>query len=73
MNNTEYWTAENFYKRLDFYLNEKGWNYNRLSTESDISVSMLYEMRRNHYLQRIKNLCAICDALDISVNEFFDV
>ena len=73
MNNTEYWTADKFYERLEFYLEKKGWSYNRLSNESDIGVSMLYEMRRKHYLPRMKNLCSICDALGISLTEFFDV
>ena len=73
VNNTDYWTPDMIYKRLDFYLNKKGWNYNKLSGESDVGISMLYEMRRKHYMPRIKNLCAICDALGISLNEFFDV
>lgn len=30
-------------------------------------------MRRKHFLPRIKNLCSICDALGITLNEFFDV
>ena len=73
VNNSEYWTADKICQRIDFFLNKKGWTYNRLSNESEIGISMLYEMRRKHFLPRIKNLCSICDALGITLNEFFDV
>lgn len=71
MNNLEIWSAENFYKRLDYFLDKKNWSIHRLSMSTDTSAASLYEMRRKRFFPRFKTLCMICDALDISLYEFF--
>ena len=71
MNNVELWTADRFYRRLDYLLAERHWSLHRLSMKTDTSIASLYEMRRKRFLPRFKTLCMICDALDISLYEFF--
>lgn len=52
-------------------LKKKGWSLNSLSLDSETSASTIYEMRRRKLLPRFKTLCMICDALEISLYEFF--
>lgn len=73
MNNLDFWSADRFYSRLDFLLEERHWSLHRLSIKTDTSVASLYEMRRKKFLPRFKTLCMICDALEISLCEFFYV
>lgn len=71
MNNVELWSADKFYRRLEYLLKERRWSLHRLSIKTDTSAASLYEMRRKNFLPRFKTLCMICDALDISLHEFF--
>ena len=71
MSNLDFWTAENFYNRLDTLLKKQGRSFNSLSLDTESSAASLYEMRRKSFLPRFKNLCSICDALGISLYEFF--
>lgn len=71
MSNLDYWTFENFYQRLDLLLKNKGWCLNAISVDADVSISTLYEMRRRKTMPSFKSLCSICDALGITLYEFF--
>ena len=72
MNNCSYWTSERFFERLEAHLASRHWSMQRLAQEADVSISSLYMMRTRRALPSFYTLCAICDALEISVAEFLD-
>ena len=72
MNNCSYWTSERFFERLEFFLASRHWSMQRLAQEADVSISSLYMMRTRRTLPSFFTLCAICDALDITVSKFLN-
>lgn len=73
MNNCSYWTSEKFFERLDEFLTSRRWSMQRLAQEADVSISSLYMMKTRRSLPSFYTLCAICDALDVTVSEFLDI
>lgn len=71
-NNSKYWTSERFFARLEFFLDTRGITFNQLSQESETSISSIYQIRRRKALPNFQTLCCICDALGITLYEFFD-
>ncbi|MCM1545503.1 MAG: helix-turn-helix domain-containing protein [Clostridiales bacterium] len=70
--NIEYWTSERFFKRLDFFLKKSGLSFIQLSRLSETSISSIYQIRRRKALPNFQTLCAVCDALNIELWQFFD-
>lgn len=69
--NSNYWTAERFFQRLDYFLDLRKISLHELSSTSETSTSSIYQMRRRKALPNLVSLCHICDALCISLFEFF--
>lgn len=72
MNNAEQWTSERFFERLDAFLTARNWKLTDLGTATDITTQSLYAMRKRNTLPSLTSLCTICDALDISLTDFFN-
>ena len=73
MNNAELWTSTRFFERLDSFLLAKNWKLTDLGIAADITTQSLYAMRKRHTLPSLTSLCTICDALGISVADFFNL
>lgn len=73
MNNAELWTSSRFFERLDAFLLSRNWKLTDLGVSSEISTQSLYAMRKRKSLPSLTSLCAICDALGISLSDFFSV
>lgn len=73
MNNAEQWTSARFFERLDFFLKDRDWKLTDLGTATDITTQSLYAMRKRHTLPSLTSLCTICDALEISLTDFFNI
>lgn len=73
MKNSTYWSVDAFYKRIDEFLEARGWNLQHLAIEANIAMSSIYMMRSRGSFPSFPSLCAICDALGVSLAEFFDV
>lgn len=71
INNCNFWTSEIFFDRLNFFLNDRNWSLYQLCLSADISVDTLYKLRKHHRLPTLRTVCTICDALEISLPEFF--
>lgn len=72
--NSQFWTSEQFFKRLDNLLTEHKMSLCQLSMESEhTSYSSIYKARRKKALPTFQTICSICDALGIPLWEFFDV
>ena len=67
------WTSAKFFERLDFFLSEKNWTLYQLCSDVDITVDAIYKMRRRNTLPSLQSVCIICDALGLSLAEFFSV
>ncbi len=70
--NIKYWTSERFFKRLDYFLDSNDITLCQLSQLAETSTSSIYQIRRRKALPNFQTLCAICDALDLKLWEFFD-
>ena len=71
INNSKFWTSEIFFDRLNFFLNNRKWSLYQLCLSADISVDTLYKLRKYRRLPTLRTVCIICDALEISLPEFF--
>ena len=60
-------------KRISFFRTAKGYSVNKLATLSGVSQSYLREIELGNKNPTIELLSYLCDALDISLKEFFDV
>lgn len=69
--NSKYWTAERFFQRLDYFLEKRNMSLHELSGAAETGMSSIYQMRRRKTLPNLVSLCFICDALCISLYEFF--
>lgn len=72
MKNVKNWTSERFFRRLDYFLDIKGWSISKLTNESFISEGALYSCRKRNSIPTIRIICKLCETLDISLAEFFD-
>lgn len=61
-----------FYKRITYLREEKGITVNRLANLAGISQSFLREIELGVKKPSIETLSYICDALEISLKDFFD-
>ncbi len=73
MDNSKLWTSAKFFERLDFFLSAKNWTLYQLCSDVDITVDAIYKMRRRNTLPSLQSVCIICDALGLSLAEFFSV
>lgn len=73
MSNVDFWSSEQFFARLEVFLKARGWKIFDLGTMADISAQSLYSLRKRKGLPSLATLCSICDALGVSITEFFDV
>lgn len=73
MSNVDFWSSEQFFARLEVFLKARGWKIFDLGTMTDISAQSLYSLRKRKGLPSLATLCSICDALGVTLTEFFDV
>lgn len=73
MDNSKLWTSAKFFERLDFFLSAKNWTLYQLCSDVDITVDAIYKMRRRNTLPSLQSVCIICDALGLSLAEFFSI
>lgn len=59
-------------KRISFFREAKGYSVNKLATLSGISQSYLRDVELGKKNPTVEILSYLCDALDISLQEFFD-
>ena len=59
-------------KRISFFRIAKGYSVNKLATLSGISQSYLRDIELGNKNPTVEILSYLCDALDISLKEFFD-
>lgn len=64
--------SELILKRLYFFLREKNMTINKLADVSGIRQSTLSNMVNRKSVPKVDMLYRICEALDISLQEFFD-
>lgn len=73
-NNSQYWTSDRIFKRIDSLLEMRKMSFCQLSIESEYtSYSSIYKARRTKALPTFQTICSICDALGIYLWEFFYV
>lgn len=58
-------------ERIKFLLHERGWSVYRLAQASDINPSTLSNLFARNNVPTIPTLERICEALDITLSEFF--
>ena len=58
-------------ERIEQLRKEKGWTYYRLSYEAGLTQSTLTNMTARNTLPSVSTLMKICEALGISMSEFF--
>lgn len=73
MDNSKLWTSAKFFERLDFFLSAKNWTLYQLCSDVDITVDAIYKMRRRNTLPSLQSVWIICDALGLSLAEFFNI
>lgn len=66
------WTDIEFFERLDVFLKAKGWSLYQLCNETSVSHQTLYSLRKRSGSPNLQTICSICDALDITVSDFFN-
>lgn len=59
-------------KQISFFRTAKGYSVNKLATLSGISQSYLRDIELGNKNPTVEILSYLCDALDISLKEFFD-
>ena len=57
--------------QIDYYLKKKGWTKYELTNQTSLSSGTVYEWYNNHSTPSLKNIQTICEALDVSLSEFF--
>lgn len=70
-NNCEFWTTEQFFKRVNYFLAQRNMSLHELSCATETSISTLYKLRKSTALPKMQTICAICDVLEIPLWEFF--
>ena len=60
------------YKRITYLREQKGISVNKLANLAGISQSFLREIELGNKKPTIETLSYICDALEISLKDFFD-
>lgn len=60
-------------KQISFFREAKGYSVNKLATLSGISQSYLRDVELGKKNPTVEILSYLCDALDISLKEFFDI
>ncbi len=73
MENSIFWTSEVFFERLDCFLTARNWTMHQLCSGADLSVDSMYKMRSRHALPSFQSICIICDALGVSLSDFFEI
>ncbi|MFR5832808.1 MAG: helix-turn-helix domain-containing protein [Acutalibacteraceae bacterium] len=58
-------------KKIDYLRKEKGWSINFLAMEAGLTQSTLNNLYSRKTEPKIATLRAICDALGISLSDFF--
>ena len=58
-------------KRIDYFIERKGWSDYKLATEAGLPKSTIANMRRRNTVPSIETLEHICDAFGITLAEFF--
>ncbi len=58
-------------ERIDYLRKERGWSINNLAMEAMITQSTVNNIFNRHSEPKISTLRAICDALGITLSEFF--
>jgi len=58
--------------RLTYFREKKGYTVNRLANNAGISQSFLREIELGNKKPTVETLSLLCDALNISLKEFFD-
>lgn len=71
MDNSKLWNSEKFFERLDFFLALKNTTLYQLCSDVDISPDTFYKARNRKALPNLQSICILCDALDITLAEFF--
>ena len=71
MENSKLWTSAKFFERLELFLSERGWSLYQLCSEADITSDALYKLKHRKALPSLQTACTICDALDLSLSQFF--
>ena len=71
MENCKLWTSVKFFERLDMFLTGRGWSLYQLCGDADITPDALYKLKRRNALPSLQTVCTICDALDVSLSQFF--
>lgn len=59
-------------KRIEFLRKQKGWSVYKLCNEADLSPSALTNLYARNNYPSIPTVMKICDALQISLAEFFN-
>ena len=59
-------------EKIEFYRKKRGWSQYKLAIESGLTQSTLSNMFARKTLPSITTLSNICDALGITLSEFFD-
>ena len=59
-------------KRITFFRTAKGYTTNKLSVAAGLSQSFVRDLELGNKKPTIETLSYICDALDISLKDFFD-
>lgn len=67
----EGWTSTTIYNRILELCEEYGWTMNRLAEMSGMTQSTIYSYRYRNSIPKVETLIAICDALGITLTNFF--
>lgn len=71
MYNSKFWTTEQFFNRVNYFIAKRKMSLHELSCEMETSISTLYKLRKSTALPKMQTICAICDVLEIKLWEFF--
>ena len=64
---------EQLLARIEDLRKAKGWSKMKLNEEAELSPGTIYQWYRTDRIPTIRNLTAICNALDITLGEFFTI
>ena len=62
----------NIGEKIKFFRTQKNVTINKLATQAGISQSFLRDIELGNKKPSVETLCYICDALKISLKDFFD-
>lgn len=63
---------EAIFKTIEYYAQSKYWSVSQLCEMATLSSSSVYAIRNEHRLPNLSTICFICEALEITIKEFFD-